>query len=116
MMRNFLQKDVGFTDQQLQQYDTLAKVHKENVKSSMDEMRNNREQELKEVSGGGFNDSIISLVTTRASARQKDMLGKMFLYFKDIRKLCTAEQTPKFDSLFSKIWSKKDDKHKKPDQ
>jgi len=113
MMRNFLQKDIGFTDQQLQQYDTLAKVHKENTKSSMDEMRNSREQDFKEISSGGFNDSTISLVATRSSARQKDMLGKMFLYFKDIRKLCTPDQQPKFDSLFYKIWSRKDDKRKK---
>jgi len=114
MMRNFLQKDIGFTDQQLQQYDTLAKIHKENTKSSMDEMRNSREQDFKEISSGGFNDSIISQVATRSSARQKDMLGKMFLYFKDIRKLCMPDQQPKFDSLFYKIWNRKDDKRKKP--
>ena len=78
MMRTFLQKDIGFTEQQLQQYDTLAKNHKENVKSSMDEVRNNREKDLKEISASGFNDSVISNVATRSSARQKDMLEKMF--------------------------------------
>ena len=114
MMRTFLQKDIGFTDPQLQQYDSLAKIHKESIKSSMDEVRNNREKDLKEISGSGFNDSVISTAANRSSARQKDMLEKMFLHFKDIRKLCTPDQQPKFDSLFYKIWTRKDDKHKKP--
>ena len=113
MMRNFLQKDIGFSDQQLQRYDTLAKIHKESTKSSMEEMRNSREQDLKEISSAGFSDSAISFVATRSSARQKDMLGKMFMHFKDIRQLCTPEQQPRFDSLFYKIWNRKDDKHKK---
>jgi len=116
MMRTFLQKDIGFTAQQMQQYDTLAKNHKENMKSSMDAVRNNREQDLKEISSNGFNDSVISLAATRSSARQKEMLEKMFLYFKDIRNLCSPEQQPKFDSLFYKVLSRKDDKHKKPNE
>jgi len=116
MMRTFLQKDIGFTAQQMQQYDTLAKNHKENMKSSMDAVRNNREEDLKEISSNGFNDSVISLAATRSSARQKEMLEKMFLYFKDIRNLCSPEQQPKFDSLFYKVLSRKDDKHKKPNE
>src|ERR1700704_4796324 len=53
MMRTFLQKDIGFSTQQLQQYDTLAKIHKESIKSSMDEIRNYREQDLKEITSSG---------------------------------------------------------------
>src|SRR2546428_818906 len=103
MMRTFLQKEVGYTEQQLQQYDTLAKIHKESIKSSMDDVRNNREQDLKEISTSGFNDSVIAAAAERSSGRQKDMLEKMFLHFKDIRKLCTPDQQSKFDSLFYKI-------------
>ena len=114
MMRNFLQKDIGFTATQMQQYDTLEKIHKENIKSSMDEMKNNREQDLKEIGNTGFNDSAISLVAIRSSTRQKEMLVKMFLYFKDIRQLGNSQQQSKFDSLFYKTLARKDDKHKNP--
>jgi hypothetical protein len=33
-----------------------------------------------------------------------------------IRKLCTAEQLPKFDSLIYKAWSHKPDNKKKPEE
>ena len=114
MMRSFLQKDIGFTPQQLQQYDTLSKLHKENTKQEFDQMRNNKEAEMKELGRNGFSDSAIWLAAGKSSAIQKEMVEKMLLHFKDIRKLCTAEQQPKFDSLFYKIWNRKDDKRKKP--
>ena len=114
MMRSFLQKDIGFSTQQLQQYDTLSKLHKENTKQELDQMRNNRESEMKELGRNGFSDSAILLAAGKSSATQKEMVGKMLLHFKDIRKLCTEEQLPKFDSLFYKIWNRKDDKRKKP--
>ena len=114
MMRSFLQKDIGFSTLQLQQYDTLSKVHKENTKQEFDQMRNNREAEMKELGRNGFSDSAIWLAAGKSSATQKEMVEKMLLHFKDIRKLCTEEQLPKFDSLFYKIWNRKDDKRKKP--
>ncbi len=113
IMKEFLQKDVGFTPQQMLQYDTLNSQHKENVKLSFDEMRNNREQQFRDLGRNAFSDSAIWLAATKSSATQKDMVEKMLLHFKDIRKLCTAEQQPKFDSLFYKIWNKKEDKRKK---
>ena len=114
MMKEFLQKDIGFTQQQLQQYDTLSRQHRENAKASFDEMRNNREQELRELGRNGFSDSAIWLAAGKSSTMQKEMVEKMLLHFKDIRKLCTPDQQPKFDSLFYKIWNKKDDKRKRP--
>ena len=114
MMKEFLQKDVGFTPQQIAQYDTLSKQHRENIKASFDEMRNNKQEQFKELGRNGFSDSAVTVAANKASAMQKEMEVKMISHFKEIRKLCTAEQQPKFDSLFYKIWNKKDDKRKKP--
>ena len=114
MMKEFLQKDVGFTPQQIQQYDTLSKQHRESIKASFSEMKNNKEIQFKELGQNGFSDSAITVAANKASEMQKEMEVKMIMHFKDIRKLCTPEQQPKFDSLFYKIWNKKDDKRKKP--
>jgi protein CpxP len=114
IMKEFLQKDIGFTPQQMEQYDTLSKQHSENIKTSLDEMRNNKEEQFKELGRNAFSDSAITLAANKASEMQKEMEVKMILHFKDIRKLCTPEQQPKFDSLFYKIWNKKDDKRKNP--
>lgn len=114
MMKSFLQKDIGFSTQQLQQYDELNKAHKESIKPSFEAMKNNREQEMKTLSAQGFSDSAIQLAADKSTAMQKEMVKDMFTHYRDIRKLCTPGQQPKFDSLFYKIWSRKEDKRKSP--
>jgi Spy/CpxP family protein refolding chaperone len=112
-MRSFLQKEIGFSDQQLQQYDSLSKQHKDQIRPSFDEMRNNREQDMKTLGQSGFNDSIIDASASRSAAMQKEMIKKMLLHFREIRQLCTPDQKPKFDSLFYKTLGKRDDRKRK---
>jgi periplasmic protein CpxP/Spy len=115
MMTEFLQKQVGFNEQQMQQYDTLSKQHKENMRMRFDEMRNNRQQVYKAVGDQSFNDSAINDAATKLSASQKDMEANMLRHFASIRKICTPEQQPKFDSMLYKIWNKMGDRKKKPE-
>mgnify|MGYP001342224204 CR=1 FL=1 len=107
MMKEFLKTDVGFTDQQLLQYDTLSKLNRERMKADMDAMKSVKEQQFKELGSKGFSDSAIVAAAIKAADNQKQVEEKMLSYFVTIRKLCTAEQLPKFDSLFYKMWSKK---------
>ena len=115
MMTEFLQKQVGFNKQQMQQYDTLNKQHKEKVKLRFDEMRNNRQQIYQSVGNQSFTDSAINEAATKLSISQKDMETNMLKHFAAIRKICTPEQQPKFDSMLYKIWNKMGDRKKKPD-
>ncbi|WP_462253895.1 hypothetical protein [Ferruginibacter sp.] len=112
MMRDFLQKEIGFNDAQLQQYDTLSKQRKEKMKVDMEALKNNKELQFKELGTKGFNDSAIAVAINQSAENQKMMELQMMNHFATIRKICTAEQQPKFDSLFYKIWNKK----KKPDE
>jgi periplasmic protein CpxP/Spy len=107
MMKEFLKKDVGFTEQQLVQYDTLSKQNRERMKADMDTMKIVKEQQFKELGSKGFSDSAIVAAAIKAAGNQKQVEEKMLSYFVTVRKLCTAEQLPKFDSLFYKMWSKK---------
>ena len=111
MMKNFLQNEIGFDSLQIQQYDTLSKQHKEKVKLQFDSLKTNKEEQFKELGAKGFSDSAIAAIVNQSSEKQKLMELQMLNHFAAIRKLCTADQQPKFDSLFYKIWSKK----KKPD-
>jgi protein CpxP len=112
-MRSFLQKEIGFSDQQLTQYDSLSKHHKDEIKPSFDDMRNNRVQDMKALGEAGFSDSVIEASAARSSSMQKEMIKKMLTHFREVRALCTAEQKPKFDSLFYKSLGKREDKKKK---
>ena len=114
MVKEFLQKEIGFTAQQVQQYDTLSKQHREKIKASFEEMKTAKENMYKEIGSSAFSDSVITATAAKSSAMQKEMEVKMLLHFKEIRNLCTPKQQSKFDSLFYKIWSKKRDDKKKP--
>jgi periplasmic protein CpxP/Spy len=107
MMKGFLQKEIGFNDQQLQQYDTLSKQQREKMKADFEAIKNNKEKQFKELGSKGFSDSVIADIVNQSAEKQKTMEMQMLNHFAEIRKICTAEQQPKFDSLFYKIWSKK---------
>lgn len=107
MMKEFLKTDVGFTDQQLLQYDTLSKQNRERMKADMEAMKSAKEEQFKELGSKGFSDSAIVAASIKSGSNQKQVEEKMLNYFVSVRKLCTAEQLPKFDSLFYKMWSKK---------
>ena len=111
MMKDFLQNQVGFNDQQIQQYDTLSKQFKERTKNNPDSLRGNKEEQFKVLGIKGFSEAAIDSIVNKSAENQKIMELQMMNHFLSIRKLCTADQQPKFDSLFYKIWSKK----KRPD-
>lgn len=111
--KEFLQTEIGFSDAQLQQYDTLAKQHRERMKGTFDEMRKSKEQQFKELGRHSFSDSAIADAVTQSVEKQKIMELQFYNHMLDVRKLCTAGQLPKFDSLFYKMWSKKP---KKPEE
>lgn len=111
--KEFLQKEIGFSAAQLQQYDTLAKQHKDKMKGTFDDMRNSKEQQFKDIGRRAFSDSAIAEAITQSSEKQKMMEMQFYNHMLEVRKLCTAEQLPKFDTLFYKMWSRKP---KKPEE
>lgn len=113
MVKEFLQKEIAFTPQQLQLYDTLSKQHREKVKSIMEDLKNNKEMSLKELGSNAFSDSAIAVTAEKSATMQKEMEIKMLNHIREIRKLCTAEQQPKFDSLFYKILTRRRPETKK---
>jgi periplasmic protein CpxP/Spy len=107
MMKEFLQKDIGFNEQQLQQYETLSKQHREKVKAGFEAIKNNKQQWFKELGNKGFTDAAITDAVNKTAEKQKAMELQMLNHFAAIRKICTPVQQEKFDSLCYKIWDKK---------
>ncbi len=114
MMKEFLKNEIGFNPQQLQQYDSLSKQHREKVKTSFDEIKNSKTQQFKDLGASAFSDSAIIIAADKSASIQKQMEVKMITHFKEIRNLCTPEQQPKFDSLFYKVWNRKGEGRNKP--
>ncbi len=107
MIADFLKKEIGFNQAQLQQYDTLSDRHRDNVRKMYDNHRSSKDNQFKQLAAGDFSDSIINNVADQSAASQKIMELQMFNHLKNIRALCTPEQLPKFDSLFVKILNRR---------
>lgn len=107
MITNFLKKEIGFSADQLQQYDTLSNKHRENMKAMFDSLRSSKGKQFKQLTAGDFSDSVINRVADQSALSQKLMELHMFNHLKSIRNLCTSSQLPKFDSLFVKILNRR---------
>lgn len=113
MIAEFLKNEIGFTPEQLQQYDTLSTKHQENVKKMFESHRASKDKQFKELAAGNFSDSIVNRVADQSAESQKSMELQMFNHLKNIRMLCTPEQLPRFDSLFVKILNRRGGEGKK---
>lgn len=114
VMTGFLQKDIGFSKSQMEQYDTLSKAHRDKVKAIFDEVRSNKEQQFKLLAAQNFDDSAIHTIAAQSAEKQKVIEEQMFTHLKEVRKICTPDQLPKFDSLFYKVWDRRGESRKKP--
>jgi hypothetical protein len=113
---SFLEKEIGFSKEQLKQYDTLSDNHKERMKNTFDNMRNRKEEQFKTLAAGGFSDSVISQVAKQSAGGQEAMEVQMFTHLRSIRNLCTDAQRPKFDSLFYKVFNRRNPDGKKEEK
>jgi hypothetical protein len=62
---------------------------------------------------GNFSDSIIQLLGEQSAATNKIMEVNMFTHIKNIRQLCKPAQLPAFDSLFNKVFGRRNEGEKK---
>lgn len=107
MIAGFLKNEIGFSTAQLQQYDALSSNHRDNIKKMADSLKSSKDKQFRQLASGNFTDSVMNVVAEQSAISQKQMELQMFNHLKSIRLLCTAEQLPKFDSLFAKVLSKR---------
>ncbi len=107
MISAFLKNEIGFNTVQLHQYDSLSSSHKEKVKKMFENLRSSKDKQFKQLASANFSDSVIETVASLSAGSQKTMELQMFSHLRNVRMLCTAEQLPKFDSLFVKVLNRR---------
>lgn len=111
-------EELNMTDQQQTAYKQLRDQHFQKVKPLFDSMRAAKTAfySLIKEDDSKINDSLVTVYTGRIGARQSEIDRLMFNHFRSVRKLFTAEQQPKFDSLVRRMLQrgKKDSSRKKP--
>ena len=113
MIMSFLQKDVGFSKEQMDRYDTMSKLHRQEMRKSFDGISAQRERVFKELAIRDFHDSAIHVAADEISNQQKEFELLMLRHMNGIRSICTPEQRATFDSGFYKIISKRGGMDKK---
>ena len=97
-----LQKDVGFSKDQLAQYQTLRNDQMQKMKPLFNELRNAKKDFYGLIYSGNISDSLINADADSISQKQKRLDMNMFKYFQNVRRLCLPDQTQKFDSSLKK--------------
>jgi Spy/CpxP family protein refolding chaperone len=97
-MAEFLQKEIGFTPQQLVIFDSLRQNHRNSVKSYFDEISKSRDSLYQLIGEAPTSDSVMR-ATASIGNRQAALELRLFQNLRQIRALCTPEQVAKFDSL-----------------
>ncbi|MEO7046224.1 MAG: hypothetical protein ABI091_13020 [Ferruginibacter sp.] len=105
-MTTYLQNEIGFSKNQMAEFDSIKADHRNQVKGLFDKMRVNKEEKFKELGSRGFSDSAITDAATYSAIQQKDLEISMLKHLKTIRDICTPAQKVKFDTGFYKIMSR----------
>ena len=98
-----LQKEVGFSDAQLNQYQALRTQQRKTIKPLFNSIRGSKERFYELLYKENLPDSILYKDADSIATAQKQLDLQMFDHFKNIRNICTPQQVPKFDSSIKKV-------------
>lgn len=110
-------EELKMTDQQQTEYKQLREQHFQKVKPLFDSMRAAKSSlyALIKEDDSKVNHSLLNIYSNKIGERQSELDRLMFEHFRNVRKLFTAEQQPKFDSLVQRMMQrgKKDSSKRK---
>jgi periplasmic protein CpxP/Spy len=101
-----LQKEVGFSDDQVAQYKLLKDKQREIIRPMFDDMRKSKDSLFRLLSVTEVNDSVLNKVTDVIAQKQKMLDLQTFYHFKRVRALCKPDQEAKYDSMVVRMFRK----------
>lgn len=105
-MSAILQKEVGFSKAQLDQYQALRNEQRNNIKPLFNEVRKAKENFYGLIYSDKVPDSLIKANADSIAEKQKQLDLQMFRHFKAVRNLCTPAQLQKYDSTIKRVVSR----------
>ncbi len=113
-MGAYLKNEIGFSDQQMVQFDSVKARHRRQVKVLFDSIRIKKDAAFRAIGASAFSDSTIGNAASFSAEKQQDLELMMLQHLKEIRMICTPQQRQQFDTGFYKVMmrNKTDDKDK----
>lgn len=102
-MYNSLQQDVGFSKDQLDQYQSLRTLQRKNIKPLFEKVRQSKMNFYELLYMNNVSDSVVAMDADSIAQTQKELDLQMFNHFKRIRNICTPDQLQQFDSTIKKV-------------
>ncbi len=107
---NFLTKELSFSEDQDNRFLELDKIHRTEMLQIDKELRSLRKQLFSSFGKENFSsDSIANRMGALETAKNKEL----FDFFKQVREICTEQQTAKFDEIIEKALQKRRSKFPK---
>jgi Spy/CpxP family protein refolding chaperone len=98
-----LKEEVGFTDEQIKQYEQLRMGHGDSLDIKLEQLGKIKESFLNLVFQSNVSDSAIDASVEKICEKQKSIDKQMLRHFISVRQLATEDQRPKMDSFLQKI-------------
>jgi len=102
-MKDALKNDVGFTEQQMAEFDKMADQHRQQMRPLFEDIGKTKESFYKMLSQPQTADTVLNQAASQIGDKQKAIDIKIFTHFQNIRQLCTPEQQSAFDSLIQRV-------------
>lgn len=102
-MSGILQKDVGFSKDQLNTYQLLRKEQLDTIHSLFDQLRKTKVNFYEMIYTSQVSDSAVNNAADAIAQKQKTLDLYMFNHFKLVRNICTPDQLQKFDTTIKKV-------------
>lgn len=102
----FLQNDLGFSKEQMQNLDSLKKQHRAVIKPLFEELGKSKDSFYQLIGKPGVSDSALRAAANAIGSKQAALDLQFFQNFNSLRKLCTDQQLVKFDSAMPSLASR----------
>jgi periplasmic protein CpxP/Spy len=102
----FLQNDLGFSKTQMENLDSVKKQHRNAIRPLFEELGKSKDAFYGLIGQPGASDSVLNAAADEIGRKQAALDRQFFQNFMSLRKLCTANQLPKFDSAMPALASR----------
>jgi len=99
-----LKRDVGFSETQVARYKELKEAKWDKIKLRFDDLRKAKDDFFHLISVENVSDSLLNNAADSVAQRQKALDLQAFIHLKELRKVCTPEQEPRYDSLVQRVF------------
>lgn len=111
-LRVMLRTEVGFDEQQLAVYDTLANQQRKKMRASAEKREASTPVIYETLAANQYNDSIIDVFAQQQASDQSNFFKDYLQYLRDVRAIGNSDQQLKFDQHISDIFKHRpDSKH-----